>query len=266
MNKQFCVLGNPIAHSLSPKIHQLFAKECGLTLSYTKILVQNNFAQTLKDLKNQGLTGANVTIPLKEQAFLLSDEKSHFALQAQSANTLFFKDNKILAFNTDGLGFLLDLKKRLHLEIKNKNVLILGAGGASRALIAPILSENPKTLFLSNRNIQKAHHLAGMFPISVLPWENLEQTSTAFDLVINATSSSLLKQNIPIPPFASNAYFYDLFYSSNGNTFFLESAKEKGAQNTSDGLGMLVFQAALSFEIWHGILPNALNVYAILKK
>ncbi len=265
MEQKFCVLGNPISHSLSPQIHQLFAQECGIALSYEKILVEGDFEETLKFLQNQGFTGANVTVPFKEEAFLLADEKSTFAQKALAANTLFFQNGKIHAFNTDGMGFLRDVKERLKFEIHNKNILILGAGGAARALLAPLLKESPQNLFLSNRTLEKAQNLAKVFGVPFLKWEEI-QNAPPFDFIINATSASLLKESVPLPPFTKNALFYDLFYQQTGFTPFLKNAFQHGAQNGEDGLGMLVFQAALAFEIWHKILPNALSVYDFLKK
>ena len=275
--QKFCVLGNPIDHSLSPQIHTAFAKAAGIDLSYEKILIDfeknadsnhaanDAFEKCVLTLLKKGYSGANVTVPFKEIAFQMADVLDKSAQNANAANTLRFHNGKIRAFNTDGEGFLKDIETRLNFDVAGKKVLLLGAGGAAKAIVYPLFKANPKIFALANRTVAKAKELAKNLPIQVVDFANLKN-APAFDLVINATTSSLTNAEIPLPNFNDGALFYDLFYAPKMQTLFLDSALRAGAENVSDGLGMLVFQAALAFQVWHGRLPEVPPVYAMLRK
>lgn len=277
MLQKFCVLGNPIAHSLSPQIHLAFARACGVDLSYEKVLINfeknsdsnhaanDAFEKCVLNLVKKGYSGANVTVPFKEIAFQMADVLDKSAQNANASNTLRFHNGKIRAFNTDGDGFLKDIETRLKFEIAGKKVLLLGAGGAAKSIVYPLFKANPKMFALANRTLAKARALAKNLPIQVVDFANLK-SAPAFDLVINATTSSLRHAEIPLPNFNERTLFYDLFYAPKMQTLFLETAQKAGAQQVSDGLGMLVFQAALAFQIWHGKMPEVFSVYKMLRE
>lgn len=276
MSQKFCVLGNPIGHSLSPQIHSAFAKELAIDLSYEKVLVDfekngdsthaanDAFEKCVLNLLKKGYSGANVTVPFKEIAFQMADVLDKSAQNANAANTLRFHNGKVRAFNTDGDGFLKDIESRLKFEIGGKKVLLLGAGGAAKSIVYPLYKANPQIFALANRTLDKARTLAKNLPIQVVDFANLK-SAPAFDLVINATTSSLTHAEIPLPNFNDGALFYDLFYAPKMKTLFLESAKKAGVANVSDGLGMLIYQAALAFYIWHGKMPMVEPVYTMLR-
>lgn len=276
MLQKFCVLGNPIQHSLSPQIHLAFAKAMGIDLSYEKVLIDfekgsdsnhaanDAFEKCVLNLIKKGYNGANVTVPFKEIAFQMADVLDKSAQNANAANTLRFHSSKVRAFNTDGEGFLKDIQTRLKFEIEGKKVLLLGAGGAAKAIVYPLYKAKPKSFALANRTLEKARTLAKNLPIQVVDFANLKN-APAFDLVINATTSSLTHAEIPLPNFNEGALFYDLFYAPKMQTLFLESAQKAGVKNISDGLGMLIYQAALAFYIWHGKMPMVEAVYEMLR-
>lgn len=262
------VLGNPIAHSKSPMIHAMFAKSCGLEIEYNAYcLSQNNFEGELENLVSNGLLGANVTLPFKENAFRFSTELTVEAKEACAVNTLKFIDGKVLAHNTDGNGLLEDLVERHHLSIRNKRILVLGAGGATKGILGPLLRSNPQELVISNRTYKKVEQLAEDFKaegnIIACEWGGL---CGRFDLIINATSSSLNNEFTPLPcDIDADTIGYDLMYDAKP-TIFMEYLKDNGALRSFDGFGMLVEQAALSFEFWHGIKPETEMVYQELRQ
>ena len=295
--KKFFVLGNPIKHSQSPKIHILFAeqfKEFDLQIDYQTYFVEMDFfhenLQKISEIPN--ICGLNITVPFKEQAYLASIENlSEFAEIAQSVNTLKFDSiNKIwLGYNTDGIGLVNDIKNRLQYSIKDKNILLLGAGGAAKGVIFPLLSENPKSIFIANRTKQKADLLVKNFDVyknqntilqsDDLLFSNILKNNIKFDIIINATAASLHNQNIIIPDNLINSnnsnnsnnvvLIYDMMYAKNSATNFLTnfatSAKNHNNLILSDGLGMLIEQAAKSFEIWNNKTPNTQIVYATMR-
>jgi shikimate dehydrogenase len=253
--KRFAVIGQPIAHSLSPRIHQAFAHQCGIALQYIKEEVATDEVEAwVKRFFEGGGAGLNVTLPLKEAVFRMADKCEARAAQAQSANTLWMDAGALHADNTDGIGLVTDLSR--YLSVKEAHILILGAGGAVRGILAPLLEEGPASIVLSNRSIARAQVLQADFPaLQLCDWGNL---SGSYDLVINGTSAGLAKQALPLKTSAlSGAPFaYDLSYSKEGSTPFLQQAFAMGWQGV-DGLGMLVEQAAQSFYIWNGVRPDS---------
>lgn len=269
----FAVFGHPIAHSLSPRIHQAFAEQCGIQLDYQKILVEpvTNFATQLSTFFQQGGCGANITVPFKEQALSLADELTERARLAGAVNTLKKQvDGRLLGDNTDGIGLLTDLQ-RLHFLAPSANILVLGAGGASKGCL-PILLAHGYSVTLTNRTLARAQQnqqlwqqqaIAGIERLTVLPMDKLEDQ---YDLIINATASSLSGE-IPLLPIAAinaNTACYDMFYQPQ-LTEFLCWCQQQGAERLADGLGMLVSQAAHAFYLWHGQLPNMAPILAQLR-
>lgn len=269
-------MGDPISHSLSPAIHQLFAKQTGRSLSYTTLLVEKkHLKQAISDFQASGGTGLNFTAPLKETAFQCVDHLSPLATLSQAVNTLFFKeDGHWVGENTDGRGFLEDVMINLGGSFRGKNVLILGSGGAVKGLLPIILTQNPKHITIANRTPDKALMLANhcitkqnqhlFIPETSIQGSSLTELAGSFDWIIHG-----LGQDVDITPFLSgvllnpNTWCYDLAYGKKGSPF-LRWAKENQATHVFDGLGLLVEQAALSFEIWHGIKPNTAVVIETL--
>ena len=269
MTDQYAVFGNPIAHSKSPKIHSEFAKLTGVTLNYTAILAPiDDFAGALADFIQHGGKGANVTIPFKQEACRLATVLSERAQLAQAVNTLTFNNGVIYGDNTDGAGLVRDIQDNLKFSIQHKRILLLGAGGAARGVILPLLKQQPDSLTIANRTAEKAHELQHQFSaygqVEGGSYDHL--AGRTFDLVINATSSSLNNALPPVPAgiFASNALAYDMMYGT-GLTPFLAFAGAQGAAQLADGLGMLVEQAAESFFVWRGIRPATQPVITLLK-
>lgn len=271
--KKFAVIGNPIAHSRSPDIHAAFAASCGIELSYERVLCElDGFVACVADLRAAGFGGANVTVPFKLDAFACADSLSDAARWAGAVNTLILND-KIQGDNTDGVGLVRDITVNLSTEITGKSIVLLGAGGAARGILYSILSERPNSLLIINRNKEKAQEwlnqvkkIEGFDEIlgdcvlhNVQPWN--PEISVFFDVVINATSSGLNSTFTPpckITP-SHGALAYDMMYGK--QTAFLDWASSNGAR-TADGWGMLVEQAAKSFEIWHGVAPDTRSLIA----
>ena len=261
MKKNFLVIGNPVNHSLSPQIHQQFAKQYGIDLSYqTRLAESHNFTQILDHLRQQGGRGANITIPFKSLAYHYADQLSHEAQQAKAVNTLSFQtDGTCEGHNTDGLGFMKNLQQQLHWPTEQQNILILGVGGACRGIL-PILIEHNNKLTLINRTSAKAQALADEYSINHIPTLTTDDIiSTPYDLIINATDCSLrqaLPDYLPQQCDLSQTYCYDLAYDTQQTTRFCQWAQQNKAQAYADGLGMLIAQAALSFQRWHGVMPD----------
>jgi shikimate dehydrogenase len=265
-NKKFAVLGHPILHSLSPKIHQYFASQFDIDLDYQRIDVEStNFKKTLIDLKQEGYEGLNITLPLKNLAYEICDELSSRAQQTKSVNTISIKNDKLYGDTTDGLGLVTDLLSK-NVRLENKKILVIGAGGASNGVMFDLISKHPQTIYLTNRTISKSNDMADYW-IS-LAKENgvllnilsLKEDIT-FDLIINATSSSLGNDSAIFPENLNGYYWYDMMYGK--QTPFLLKAEQNKAK-FSDGLGMLVEQAAASFDIWHHQKPDTKSIYQIL--
>jgi len=269
MTDHYAVIGNPIAHSKSPIIHSEFARQTQQSLIYTAELVDigqvENFVKSFS--KNNG-KGLNVTVPFKLDAFELANQLSDRAQRAGAVNTLTLKDDKIFGDTTDGVGLLNDLIKNHQQTIKNKNILVVGAGGAVRGILEPLLLESPAKLTIANRTVSKAQQLADDFSkfgnISACNFSELNHQQ--FDIIINGTSASLSGDLPPLPNnlFTENACAYDMMYAKQP-TVFMQWAKQQGAELILDGLGMLVEQAAESFFIWRGQRPQTQGVIELLR-
>ncbi|PPI87890.1 shikimate dehydrogenase [Candidatus Pantoea edessiphila] len=266
---KFAVFGNPIHHSKSPLIHNEFAKQTGIKHTYGCICAPTDgFLQSISNFFAKGGLGANVTLPFKQQAYQFADELSERAHLAGAVNTLKKQiNNKILGDNTDGIGLLSDLQRLRMLKAKDK-ILIIGAGGAARGIIAPLLLLG-STLTITNRTETRAIELAKHFKyhgkINVCSIYELD--SKKFDLIINATSSGSSGQipKLPIALIHKQIYCYDMFYQKE-LTPFLYWCSQNGCSCLSDGLGMLIYQAAHAFQLWHGIMPNTAKLFKILKQ
>jgi shikimate dehydrogenase len=266
----YAVFGNPITHSLSPLIHSLFAKQTQQQLTYTAVHVeQNKLAKTLDDFQTQRGKGINITSPFKRDAFLLVNASSQRAQTAQAINTILFNENgQRFGDNTDGVGLVKDLACNHALQLNGKRVLILGAGGATQGILAPLLNENPTEIIITNRTMDKAHELANQFAhFGLIQARALsELINHSFDLIINATSIGLQGKCLSLPDtLLKNTFCYDLAYGQAAMPF-LQEAKKQGAYTYCDGLGMLVEQAAESFYLWRGVKPDTQSVYKALKQ
>ncbi len=264
---QYLVFGNPIKQSRSPFIHQTFAKNTKQALNYeTKLADLNGFSVAVTEFINQGGKGANVTVPFKEQALEISDELSDRARLAGAVNTLTFINGKIIGDNTDGEGLVHDLLRN-NVQLENSRILLLGAGGAAKGVILPLLAQNPASIVIANRTISKADALINKFGDSRLTACGFEQTSiNVYDVIINATSASL-SGNLPAiatTTVSKKTVCYDMVYGKE-LTPFLVWAKAQGAAKVIDGIGMLVGQAAVSFHIWRGVQPEVETVIDQLK-
>lgn len=270
MTDRYAVMGNPIAHSKSPKIHALFARQTQQQLSYEALLVPlDGFAAAVAEFRASGGKGLNITVPFKQEAWALQSEQTRRAQRAGAVNTLCFRDDgSVFADTTDGVGLVRDLTRNHGIEIANKRTLILGAGGAVRGVLEPILAERPATVVIANRTASKAHELARLFgdlgSISGCGFEEL--AGQEFDVVINGTAASLEGEVLPLPDdlLASNACCYDMMYGAKPTPFQLW-ATAHGAAHSLDGLGMLVEQAAESFTIWRGVRPETAAVIVALR-
>lgn len=264
MFNRFAVIGNPIEHSLSPVIHQYFAQQFQMSLTYEKIKGDDaHFEKEVFDFFNHGGKGLNVTLPYKQRAFALAKTHSTRCNLAGAANTLLIKENKLYADNTDGIGLIRDLTRIM--ELQNKNILILGAGGATRGILHPLFQLKPGSITVANRTLEKAEALQNDVPqIQITGFNNL---NGVFDLIINATPASLEGNILALPAemMEQKPFCYDLAYQLKEATPFVRYAHSYGC-NAVDGLGMLVEQAAEAFFIWNGIMPSTENVLALLRQ
>jgi shikimate dehydrogenase len=269
LTDRYAVFGCPIKHSKSPRIHRLFAEQTGQTLEYTAVEVPaEQFQTAVAKFFAEGGKGLNCTVPLKELAWSYASHKTERAQLSKSVNTLAFReDGSVLGDNTDGIGLVTDLTFNHGINLTGIRILILGAGGASRGIIAPILEQSPQSLVIANRTVDKAVNLAAEFhgrgAIAGCGFETLENQQ--FDLILNATSASLSGQLPPLPPglLAAGGNCYDLAYG-NEPTAFVRWGLENHAKNSLDGLGMLVEQAAEAFFIWRGVRPATRPVIELL--
>jgi shikimate dehydrogenase len=263
---RYAVVGNPIKQSKSPLIHQLFAQATKQVLVYEAILSPlDRFAESVEAFRKQGGRGLNVTTPFKIEAFHVATQFSERAKAAGAVNALKFVDNQVLAENFDGVGLVRDTVVNLNQSIKDRRVLILGAGGATRGLLMPLFEQRPATLVIANRNFEKALALVNEAQEAsalvgtqsfAIDYEHLKQQAP-FDIVFNATSASLRAEFPPISSdiFSKTGLAYELAYGR-GLTPFLQIAKESGVEHLADGVGMLVEQAAEAFLWWRGIRPE----------
>ncbi len=268
---RYAVVGNPVAHSLSPLIHRHFAEQTIQTLDYTAIeIAPDAFAPRIAELVAAGFKGFNVTVPFKQQAFALCTELSQRAQRAGAVNTIrVLAGGELAGENTDGIGLVRDLSINLHIPLADQRILLLGAGGAVRGVLGPILAEAPRVLVLCNRTLARAETLANDFSasgdIEVLPYEELD--GETFDLVINGTAAGLNDSVPPLPASAVGAetVCYDMMYNRSGPTAFVAWARDKGAAAAHDGLGMLVEQAAEAFQVWRGLRPQTADLIQSLR-
>jgi len=269
---QFAVFGHPISHSLSPQIHQAFARQFGMELEYRTIdAAPADFAAAVRQFFQAGGRGANVTLPHKAAAFELADERSAAARRAGSANVLtLLADGRLAAHNTDGDGMVRDITERHQVDLRGHTALLLGAGGAAHGAAWALLDAGVETLTIVNRTPETADALADAIGDPARAhtryWEDLADLG-AFDLIVNATSAGVLGKSLDLP-FAivgNRALCYDLSYGK-AATDFLAWARTAGARYAFDGLGMLVETAADAFELWHGKRPDTDPVYLELRQ
>jgi len=268
---RYAVIGNPVAHSKSPLIHAAFASATGQALTYERLPAPlGGFVAAAQRFAADGGKGLNVTSPFKLEAFALAREKSGRAESAGACNTLAWRGDHWYGDNTDGAGLLRDLTHNLREVIADREVLVLGAGGAARGILQPLLAQKPRRLVIANRTHAKAAELAVQFAAdgSIVAIRTGALAGERFDVVINATS---IGPGTPVPSelwpstlFAPGALAYDLVYA-NQTTPFLRWAREQGAAKTADGLGMLVEQAAESFVLWRGVRPDTAPVFALMR-
>ncbi|HET7732166.1 MAG TPA: shikimate dehydrogenase [Usitatibacter sp.] len=265
---RYVVIGNPVAHSLSPLIHARFAEQTGETLQYSRLEApEDGFAAVAASFFEGGGRGANVTLPFKVDAYRWAASHSERASRAEAANFLAMRDGRVHADNTDGVGLVTDITVNLGVPMRGKAILVLGAGGAARGVLAPLLALKPRHLMVANRTAERARELARQFggagrvessSLDLIPNER-------FDVVINATSTSTRGEPLELPAmlFREGVLAYDMAYGDAARPF-LDRAARSGAR-TSDGLGMLVEQAAESFYLWRGKRPQTRAVLEELR-
>ena len=269
MTDRYAVMGNPIAHSKSPRIHALFAAQTGQDLVYEALLAPaGGFAASADAFRAAGGRGLNVTVPFKQDAYVWAERLSTRAERAGAVNTLVLGPGGSLGDNTDGAGLVRDLEANLGCAISGRRVLLLGAGGAARGVLAPLLAAGPAAVTIANRTPDKAAELALRFGDLGLCYGRSydELAGERFDLLINATAAGLSGEVPPLPEglLADAAWCYDMMYGDEP-TAFVRWARAHGAAHAADGLGMLVEQAAEAFLIWRGVRPDTAPVLAALR-
>lgn len=271
MTDRYAVMGNPISHSKSPQIHSAFAQQTGQQLEYTSLLVEiGQLTDAVAEFQRHQGKGLNITVPFKQDAWQLASSLSDRAERAGAVNTLvLYDENDYYGDNTDGVGLVNDLKNNHDIHLNTRHILILGAGGAVRGVLEPILQQFPSQLVIANRTVEKATQLAKEFSdlgaLSGCGFDDL--AGETFDLIINGTSASLSGELPALPDnlLKSGACCYDMMYGSQP-TPFMQWAYQQGAQTCLDGLGMLVEQAAESFYLWRGVRPETAPVIQQLRK
>ena len=269
MPDRYAVMGHPIAHSKSPFIHRRFAADTGEPVAYDALLVEpGGFRDAVERFRAQGGRGLNVTIPFKEEAFALASRRAGRAERAGAVNTLWFDDTAVCGDNTDGIGLVRDLTRNLAVDVEGRSVLLLGAGGAARGVVGPLLDERPRRLVIANRTTSRAVDLARRFegqgPVGVVALDALP--AGGFDLIVNATAASLAGALPPLPrgTLHPGGVAYDTAYAARP-TPFVDWGAGQGAAVATDGLGMLVEQAAESFRLWRGREPRTGPVIEALR-
>ncbi|MYN28081.1 shikimate dehydrogenase [Duganella levis] len=267
---RYCVFGNPIAHSKSPEIHAAYAAQTGHDIQYERRLAPvDGFADAVRAFIAEGGKGANVTVPFKLEAVKLAQALTIRARAAGAVNTLVFSDEGIIGDNTDGAGLVADIVNNAGVSITGKRVLLLGAGGAVRGVVLPILEHRPAQLVIANRTVAKAEELVEQFAalggegvVSACGFADIEGE---YDIIINGTAASLSAEVPPVAPsvFAPGCLALDMMYGASP-TVFLQFAAQHGAQ-LRDGLGMLVEQAAEAFHLWRGVQPATADVLQTLR-
>jgi len=268
---QYAVMGNPVSHSKSPFIHSEFARETGQQLDYTAICVEpGHLTEAVSQFYHNHGKGLNITVPFKQDAWQLASQRSERAQRAGAVNTLVLNsETDIYGDTTDGVGLIADLTQNHGIDIKQRKILILGAGGAVRGVLEPLLQLHPQQLVIANRTVARATELArdfaGLGPLSGCGFAELQ--GETFDLVINGTSASLAGELPPLPEqlLTAEACVYDMMYGAKP-TVFMQWGKRQGAVRCLDGLGMLVEQAAESFFIWRGVRPQTDGVIRSLRE
>jgi shikimate dehydrogenase len=279
MTDRYCVFGNPIGHSQSPRIHAAFAQQTGQDLVYeARLAPRDGFAHALRTFAAEGGRGANVTLPFKQEAHALATGLTLRAAVAKAVNTLTLRNGTLAGDNTDGAGLVTDLNTNVGFQPAGKRILLLGAGGAARGVLLPLLNRMPRTLVIANRTAARAeelavefeavarHHASGSPTVAIGGCGFAHLAGAEFDLVINATAASLSDEAPALPAglFAAGSLAYDMMYGK-GLTPFLSAAREQGAARLVDGLGMLVEQAAEAFFVWRGVRPDTAPVLAALR-
>ncbi len=269
MTDRYAVIGNPIEHSKSPLIHQRFAELTGEDIAYTRLLGSiDDFGGDVRRFLAAGGKGLNVTVPFKEQACALADELSPRAEMAGAVNTLIVGERGLRGDNTDGIGLVRDLRDNHGFDFSARRVLLLGAGGAARGVLQPLLDTGPGHLVIANRTASKAESLAARVNSTRVSARGLDELEgERFDLIINATAAGLTGAlpDIPDTLLAKDGWSYDMMYASEP-TAFVRWGRARGASRALDGLGMLVEQAAESFYLWRGVRPPTGPVIAMLKE
>ena len=267
---RYAVIGNPISHSKSPFIHAEFARQTGEKILYTAELVEiGHVKDFIEQFASQNGKGLNVTVPFKIDAFNFATQLSDRARRAGAVNTIELINGEIIADTTDGIGLLNDLSKNHNQSLTNKRILVIGAGGAVRGSLEPLLLQSPQSMTIANRTVSKARQIANdyaeLFKVEACDFNALE--GKRFDIIINGTSASLTGKLPPLPDnlFADNAMAYDMMYAAEP-TPFMQWAKQQGAGRIHDGLGMLVEQAAESFYIWRKKRPETQGVIDKLRE
>ena len=267
---RYGVVGHPVSHSLSPFIHGLFARQTSQAMEYRRYdVAPADFRRWVLEFFAQGGRGLNVTVPHKRAAAELANQLTPRAERAGAANTLSFVDgNRVVADNTDGTGLVRDLRQNLQLRLKGSRILIIGAGGAARGVLGPLIAAHPAEVVIANRTPERAVELAREFPeqhlVRAFGFRLLPEVP--YDVVINATSASLAGDLPDIGPgiFGDRTVAYDMAYGSKG-TAFVHWARENGAATAVDGIGMLVEQAAESFQVWRGVRPSTVEALDALR-
>jgi shikimate dehydrogenase len=267
---RYGVMGYPVSHSRSPVIHRLFALQTGENIQYELLQVTSEKLETaVRQFQRTGGKGLNITVPHKSAAVKLCDQLSERAATAGAVNTLSFRNGEIHGENTDGIGLLRDLALNQTFAIENSNILVLGAGGATRGIVGPLLEMQPASLCIANRTLDRAEALVEHFsrfgPISACRF-NMVPVTEPYDLIINATSAGVKGETPPYPAAAVSpeTFCYDLSYGLNPTPFSVW-ARERGAEKSVMGWGMLVEQAAESFFIWRGVRPDTAPVLRQMK-
>lgn len=269
MKDRYLVFGNPIAHSWSPAIHAIFAREAGLSIEYDRCLVESEFETKVRDFFVRGGKGANVTLPFKEDAMRMVEVLTDRAKMAGAVNTLYMREGRLTGDNTDGKGFVADIRNQFG-TLDQATILLIGAGGAARGVIKPLLDDGVASIAIANRTDAKSKLLAAEFATygNVVSKSLSEVSDDCFDIIVNCTSSSVHNELPGIEPdvFSTARFAYDMYYRNEPTVFMSTALKNNPNLQVSDGLGMLIGQAAESFRIWTGYAPDVSAAMILIKR